>query len=79
MDKLVVELFHFRNLSGEEANEEKATKKKEMKQETAVTGGAKRRMGQAFVSPRKKLLAKVAAKQGDKAKNGLSKAKNPVE
>ncbi|KAG2247584.1 hypothetical protein Bca52824_087212 [Brassica carinata] len=50
-----------------------------MKQETAVTGGAKRRMGQAFVSPRKKLLAKVAAKQGDKAKKGLSKAKNPVD
>ncbi|CAN6869102.1 unnamed protein product [Brassica oleracea] len=67
------------NKSGEEPNDEKASKKKEMKQEAAMTGGVKKRVGHAFASPRKKLLAKVAAKQGDKAKKGMPKAWNPVE
>ncbi|KAF3610914.1 hypothetical protein DY000_02049037 [Brassica cretica] len=62
------------NKSGEEPNDEKASKKKEMKQEAAMTRGVKKRVGHAFASPRKKLLAKVAAKQGDKAKKGLPKA-----
>ncbi|KAL0661647.1 hypothetical protein Bca4012_098484 [Brassica carinata] len=66
------------NKSGEVPNDEKASKKKEMKQEAVMTGGTKKRVGQAFASPRKKLLAKVAAKQGDKAKKGPPKAKNPV-
>lgn len=42
---------------------------------TAAAGGAKKRGGQTFVSPRKKLLAKAAAKQGEKGKKGPSKAK----
>lgn len=67
-----------KNKSGEEPNDEKASKK-EMKQEAAMTGGVKKRVGHAFASPRKKLLAKVAAKQGDKAKKGMPKAWNPVE
>ncbi|KAG5410916.1 hypothetical protein IGI04_007235 [Brassica rapa subsp. trilocularis] len=62
------------NKSGEEPNDEKASKKKEMKQEAATAGGAKKRVGLAFASPRKKLLAKVAAKQGDKARKGPPKA-----
>ncbi|KAH0898225.1 hypothetical protein HID58_047793 [Brassica napus] len=53
--------------------DEKVAKKKEMKQEAGMTGGAKKRVGQAFVSPRKKLLAKAGAKQGDKAKKGPPK------
>ncbi|RID75786.1 hypothetical protein BRARA_B02811 [Brassica rapa] len=53
--------------------DEKVAKKKEMKQEAGMTGGAKKGMGQAFVSPRKKLLAKAGAKQGDKAKKGPPK------
>ncbi|KAH0882720.1 hypothetical protein HID58_058816 [Brassica napus] len=62
------------NKSGEEPNDEKASKKKEMKQEAATAGGVKKRVGLAFASPRKKLLAKVAAKQGDKARKSPPKA-----
>ncbi|KAG2246642.1 hypothetical protein Bca4012_090382 [Brassica carinata] len=49
--------------------DEKVAKKKE----AGMTGGAKKCVGQTFVSPRKKLLAKVGAKQGDKAKKGPPK------
>ncbi|KAF2544885.1 hypothetical protein F2Q70_00022500 [Brassica cretica] len=52
------------NKSGEVPNDEKASKKKEMKQEAVMTGGAKKRVGQAFASPRKKLLAKWLRNRG---------------
>ncbi|XP_009107638.2 uncharacterized protein LOC103833302 [Brassica rapa] len=60
-----------------EGDEEKDTRKKGPMLEPAATGGSKKRGGQSFVSPRKKLLAKVAAKQGDKGiKKAPPKAKN---
>lgn len=55
---------------------EEAITTKGVKPETAVAGGTKKRVGLFFVSPRKKLMAKVAAKQGEKAKRGPPKAKN---
>ncbi|XP_009103010.1 uncharacterized protein LOC103829090 [Brassica rapa] len=54
-------------------SDEKFAKKKEMKQEAGMIGGVKKRVGQAFVSPRKKLLAKAGVKQGDKAKKAPPK------
>ena len=61
------------NKNGEEPNDEKVPKK-DKKQEAAMAGGVKKHVGHAFASPRKKLLAKVATKQGDKAKKGPPKA-----
>ncbi|KAF2542747.1 hypothetical protein F2Q68_00030980 [Brassica cretica] len=72
VDEVTVKVLEKKN--GEEPNDEKAPKKKDMKQEAATVGGVKKRVGHVFASPRKKLLAKVAAKQGDKAKKGPPKA-----
>lgn len=65
------------NQSQVKSNEGEDTRQEEVIPENAKTGGAKKREGQSFVSPRKKLLAKAAAgaKQGDKAKKP-SKPKN---
>ena len=60
-----------------QGDEEKDTRKKGPMLEPAATGGSKKRGGQSFVSPHKKLLAKVAAKQGDKGiKKAPPKARN---
>ncbi|KAJ4889621.1 hypothetical protein Rs2_29369 [Raphanus sativus] len=61
----------------EEGEEEMETNKEEAQPENGKAGATKKRGGQTFVSPRKKLLAKAAmgAKQGDKAKK-VPKAKN---
>ncbi|KAF3533932.1 hypothetical protein DY000_02041090 [Brassica cretica] len=72
VDEVTVKVLE--NKNGEEPNDEKAPKKKDMKQEAATARGVKKRVGHALASPRKKLMAKVAAKQGDKAKKGPPKA-----
>uniref|UniRef100_A0A0D3AA26 Uncharacterized protein n=1 Tax=Brassica oleracea var. oleracea TaxID=109376 RepID=A0A0D3AA26_BRAOL len=72
VDEVTVKVLE--NKNGEEPNDEKAPKKKDMKQEAATARGVKKCVGHAFASPRKKLMAKVAAKQGDKAKKGPPKA-----
>lgn len=61
----------------EEGEDEMETNKEEAQPENGKAGATKKRGGQTFVSPRKKLLAKAAtgAKQGDKAKK-VPKAKN---
>ncbi|CDY20827.1 BnaC07g06760D [Brassica napus] len=59
---------------GEEANKKKIAQTGD----DAAGGAAKKRLAPTFVSPRKKLQAKAAAKAGEKgAKKAYTKPKNP--
>lgn len=61
----------------EDTADEKEIKKKGGKLESGATGGPSKKRGvPGFVSPRKKLLALAAAKQGDKAKKAPPKPKH---
>ncbi|XP_056844259.1 uncharacterized protein LOC130496302 [Raphanus sativus] len=75
-DQVPVQIEMEEQMEGNVADE-KAMKKKGSKPETSAAGGPSKKRGvPGFVSPRKKLLALAAAKQGEKTKKAPIKPKH---